>query len=87
VTAQEEERERILAALRRHAPALAARGVRGLLLFGSVARGEADQASDVDIAGGSDAAGTASRCRTRRACGASRRTSRCGPGAWSPSAG
>jgi predicted nucleotidyltransferase len=41
-----EEREEILATLRRHAPELATRGVRGLLLFGSVARGEADPASD-----------------------------------------
>ncbi len=55
-TAQEGERERILATLRRHAPDLARQGVLSLRLFGSVARGEADEASDVDLAGEFDTA-------------------------------
>jgi predicted nucleotidyltransferase len=43
------ERERVLRVLRRHEGELRARGVRRLRLFGSVARGEADLASDVDL--------------------------------------
>jgi uncharacterized protein len=44
-----DERERVLALLRAHAPALRARGVRSLALFGSVARNEARPDSDVDL--------------------------------------
>lgn len=44
------EREAILETLRQYAPSLRPRGVLGLMLFGSVARGDADDASDVDIA-------------------------------------
>jgi len=55
-TAQEAERERILATLRRHAPDLARQGVLSLRLFGSMARGDADEASDVDLAGEFDTA-------------------------------
>lgn len=43
------ERERVTALLRRHADELRARGIRGLALFGSVARNEARPGSDVDL--------------------------------------
>ena len=54
--AAQEERDKILAILRRCAPALRTRGVRGLVLFGSLARGDADDHSDVDLAGEFDTA-------------------------------
>jgi uncharacterized protein len=41
--------EEALAVLRQHADELRARGVRRAALFGSVARGEADSDSDIDI--------------------------------------
>jgi predicted nucleotidyltransferase len=41
--------DRILATLRHHAPELQAAGVAHLRLFGSVARGEATPASDIDL--------------------------------------
>jgi predicted nucleotidyltransferase len=43
-------REQILETIRRAEPALRAFGVGGAALFGSVARGEDDEFSDVDIA-------------------------------------
>jgi hypothetical protein len=43
------EREQALRTLRAHAPALRARGVVRLGLFGSIARGEASPDSDVDL--------------------------------------
>ncbi|MFZ1426616.1 MAG: nucleotidyltransferase domain-containing protein [Geminicoccaceae bacterium] len=43
------ERQRLLSELRRMEPDLRRRGVRRLRLFGSVARGEAGPASDVDL--------------------------------------
>jgi hypothetical protein len=43
------ERRRVLDLLRGMEPVLRSRGVRRLRLFGSVARGEADLASDVDL--------------------------------------
>ena len=43
------ERERIVGLLRARSSELRARGVRGLALFGSVARGEARVDSDVDL--------------------------------------
>ncbi|HEX6011408.1 MAG TPA: nucleotidyltransferase domain-containing protein [Geminicoccaceae bacterium] len=43
------ERDRLLRELRRLEPELRRRGVRRLWLFGSVARGEADADSDVDL--------------------------------------
>ena len=43
------ERERVVGLLRARAPELRAQGVRGLALFGSVARGEARPDSDVDL--------------------------------------
>ena len=43
------ERERVLGILRAHAPAIRARGVMRLGLFGSMARGEASPDSDVDL--------------------------------------
>ena len=42
-------RERTIAVLRTIEPELRRRGVVGLRLFGSLARGEATQASDVDL--------------------------------------
>ena len=43
------ERERVLRLLRAHAGALRARGITRPALFGSVARGGAEQGSDVDL--------------------------------------
>jgi predicted nucleotidyltransferase len=43
------ERERVLAALRRESPKLRGLGIRRLSLFGSMARGEIDSKSDVDL--------------------------------------
>jgi predicted nucleotidyltransferase len=48
-TSGEPERARVLAALRGQAAELRRRGVRRLRLTGSVARGEASPASDVDL--------------------------------------
>jgi predicted nucleotidyltransferase len=42
-------REQIIATLQSHAPELRQRGVAHAALFGSVARGEATSASDIDI--------------------------------------
>lgn len=42
-------REAVIATLRAREPALRAAGATGLLLFGSTARGEARQDSDVDL--------------------------------------
>ncbi len=42
--------QRIVAALRAHEAELRRAGIRSLSLFGSVARGDADTASDVDLA-------------------------------------
>jgi predicted nucleotidyltransferase len=42
--------ERVLATLRAHEAELRAAGIRGLSLFGSVARGEDRAGSDVDLA-------------------------------------
>ena len=39
----------VLRELRAHAAALAQRGVRGLWIFGSVARGDAGRDSDIDL--------------------------------------
>lgn len=43
------ERERVLRLLRQQEAALRARGIRRLRLFGSLARGDAGPASDVDL--------------------------------------
>ncbi|HUB15675.1 MAG TPA: nucleotidyltransferase domain-containing protein [Acetobacteraceae bacterium] len=43
-------RSELLAVLRAHEPELRARGVETLTLFGSMARGDATGASDVDLA-------------------------------------
>jgi predicted nucleotidyltransferase len=43
------ERERVLAALRRQAPKLRGLGIARLSLFGSMARGDIDPTSDVDL--------------------------------------
>ncbi len=43
------DRERIIVILREHAPELKAAGLAHLRLFGSVARGEANSESDVDL--------------------------------------
>jgi hypothetical protein len=43
-------REQIIAALREQQPAIVAEGVTALYLFGSYARDEADEFSDVDLA-------------------------------------
>ena len=42
--------EQVIATLRAHQAALQAEGIAHLSLFGSVARGEADSRSDVDLA-------------------------------------
>ena len=42
-------KDQILAILRQHAPELQAEGLAHLRLFGSVARGEATPASDIDL--------------------------------------
>lgn len=42
--------ERVIAALRAHEAELRAAGIAGLSLFGSVARGDAEADSDVDLA-------------------------------------
>lgn len=47
----QDERGAIVEILRQHAPVLRQQGVRGLVLFGSIARGEADHTSDIDLAG------------------------------------
>jgi hypothetical protein len=44
------DRETVLKRLRAHEPELRGLGVRRLSLFGSVARGDASEASDVDLA-------------------------------------
>ena len=41
--------ERLIAMLRRHEPALRKRGIGAMWLYGSVRRGEAGPASDVDL--------------------------------------
>jgi predicted nucleotidyltransferase len=43
------ERDRVLTALRRQAPKLRGLGIARLSLFGSVARGDIDSKSDVDL--------------------------------------
>ena len=43
------DRDEIIARLKAEEPALRARGVQGLSLFGSLARGEAGPQSDVDV--------------------------------------
>ena len=43
------ERDRVLRVLRQHEAELRAQGVRGLRMFGSMARGDAGPASDVDL--------------------------------------
>lgn len=43
------ERERVLRVLRHEAARLRARGITSLSLFGSIARGEAEPQSDVDL--------------------------------------
>jgi uncharacterized protein len=48
-TTQAAERERVLAALRQHAPKLRVLGITRLSLFGSMARGDADPKSDIDL--------------------------------------
>ena len=42
-------REQALQILRQHRAGLAARGIKSLAIFGSVARNEASSASDIDI--------------------------------------
>jgi predicted nucleotidyltransferase len=44
-----EERQRVIDLLRRREPELRARGLTGLALFGSIARGDLGPASDVDL--------------------------------------
>ena len=51
------ERDTLLKRLGRHESRLRARGVVGLSLFGSVARGEATEASDIDLLVDLDPAG------------------------------
>ncbi|HEX6015897.1 MAG TPA: nucleotidyltransferase domain-containing protein [Geminicoccaceae bacterium] len=58
-TSGEPERARVLAALRGQAAELRRRGVRRLRLTGSVARGEASPASDVDLIAEIDCAAVA----------------------------
>ena len=43
------ERERVVRALREHEAELRALGVRGLWLFGSLARGDPGRRSDIDV--------------------------------------
>jgi hypothetical protein len=43
------DRDRVIAILRAHEPELRAAGVERLSIFGSLARGEATDASDVDV--------------------------------------
>ena len=43
------DRERVLTILREHEPELKATGIAHLRLFGSVARGDQAQASDIDL--------------------------------------
>ncbi len=43
------DRERVLSKLRQHEPELRAAGIMTLSLFGSVARGDANEQSDVDL--------------------------------------
>lgn len=43
------DKEAIIATLREHKAALRAEGISHVYLFGSVARGEADEKSDVDL--------------------------------------
>ncbi len=54
------DRQSVLAILREHEPELKAAGLAHLRLFGSVARGEANQHSDVDIMAEFDPAKTLS---------------------------
>jgi hypothetical protein len=49
-TALVDQAERVIATLRSHESELRHAGIRRLSLFGSLARGEADDASDVDLA-------------------------------------
>ena len=48
-TAAVAERERVLTALRQQIPKLRGLGITRLSLFGSVARGETDSKSDIDL--------------------------------------
>lgn len=48
-------REQVIATLRRHEPELRASGILHLALFGSAARGEQGQESDVDLLAAYDA--------------------------------
>jgi uncharacterized protein len=50
MTGPSQPRSELLATLRAHEAELRARGVETLILFGSVARGDATGASDVDLA-------------------------------------
>jgi predicted nucleotidyltransferase len=43
------DRERVLTILREHEPELRATGIAHLRLFGSIARGDQTQASDIDL--------------------------------------
>ncbi len=43
------DRERLISKLRQHEPELRAAGITTLSLFGSVARGDANEQSDVDL--------------------------------------
>ena len=45
-----EKAERVIDTLRAHEPELRAAGIRRLSLFGSVARGDAEAESDIDLA-------------------------------------
>jgi predicted nucleotidyltransferase len=50
------DREQVIAALRAHQRELKSAGIVGLSLFGSVARGEASEQSDIDLMGDFDRA-------------------------------
>jgi predicted nucleotidyltransferase len=50
------DRERVVSKLREHEPELRAAGIMTLSLFGSVARGDADDQSDVDLMADFDSA-------------------------------